>query len=71
MGTAFTLASVVVHLESPSPPRCTDGLGRARSTYVRRRPEDTLLHQVVHEQLETFLAEARRRGSGEGLLGSR
>jgi hypothetical protein len=40
-----------------------EGLGRARSTYVRRRPEDTVLHQVVREHLETFLAEARLRGA--------
>jgi hypothetical protein len=46
---------------------CQDGLGRARSTYVRRRPEDTVLHQVVREHLETFLAESRLRGGGEGL----
>ena len=44
-----------------------DGYGRARSTYVRRRPEDTVLHRVVREHLETFLAEARLRGGGEGL----
>jgi hypothetical protein len=43
------------------------GYGRARSTYVRRRPEDTVLHRVVREHLETFLAEARLRGGGEGL----
>jgi predicted RNA-binding Zn-ribbon protein involved in translation (DUF1610 family) len=49
--------------------RCADGLGRARSTYVRRRPEDTVLHRVVREHLETFLAEARLRGGGEGLPG--
>jgi hypothetical protein len=48
---------------------CQDGLGRARSTYVRRRPEDTVLHQVVREHLETFLAEARLRSGGEGLPG--
>jgi hypothetical protein len=41
------------------------GLGRARCTYVRRQPEDTVLHQVVRAHLETFLAEARRRGSEE------
>jgi len=50
--------------------RCADGLGRARSTYVRRRPEDTVLHRVVREHLETFLAEARLRRGGEGLAGS-
>ena len=43
-----------------------DGLGRARATYVRRQPEPTILHRVVREHLETFLAEARLRG-GEGL----
>jgi hypothetical protein len=39
----------------------------ARSTYVRRQPEGTVLHQVVRGHLETFLAEARLRGGGEGL----
>ena len=43
------------------------GYGRAGSTYIRRRPEDTVLHRVVREHLETFLAEARLRGDGEGL----
>ena len=33
----------------------------ARAPYVRRRPEDTVLHHVVREHPETFLAEARRR----------
>jgi len=40
---------------------------RARHTYIRRRPEQTVLHQVVGEHLETFLAETRLRGGGEGL----
>jgi hypothetical protein len=57
-----------VSVQSGAPCRA-DGLGRARSTYVRRRPEDTVLHQVVRENLETFLAEARLRGGGEGLPG--
>ena len=50
------------------------GAQRARSpgcpgqhTYVRRQPEQSVLHQVVREHLETFLAEARLRGNGEGL----
>jgi glutaredoxin 2 len=43
------------------------GLGRGRQTYVRRQPEQTILHRVVREHIETFLAEARRRGGGEGL----
>jgi len=50
------------------------GAERARSpgcpgqyTYVRRQPERTIVHQVIREHLETFLAEARRRGGGEGV----
>ena len=54
--------------EVPGCPAASEaGYGRARSTYVRRRPEDTVLHRVVREHLETFLAEARLRGGGEGL----
>jgi hypothetical protein len=48
MGAASTLPNVPAHSDSL---RCHDGLGRARSTYVRRRPEDTVLHQVVGEYL--------------------
>jgi hypothetical protein len=33
---------------------------------VRRRPEQSVLHGVVREHLETFLAEARERGGGDG-----
>jgi hypothetical protein len=40
---------------------------RARHIHIRRRPEQTVLHQVVREHLETFLAETRLRGAGEGL----
>jgi hypothetical protein len=67
MAAANAGATVSLPTQPPGPPRCVDGLGRARSTYVRRRPEDTVLHQVVREHLETFLAEARLRGGGEGL----
>ncbi len=36
--------------------------------YQRREPEKTLLHQVVREQLETFLAAAREKSAhGRGL----
>ncbi len=42
-------------------------LGRGRRTYVRRQPEQSVLHRIVREHLETFLAEARQRGGGEGL----
>lgn len=38
-----------------------------RHTCVRRQPEQTVLHHVVREHLETFQAEARLRGGGEGL----
>ncbi len=48
-------------------PAVGEGYGHARSTYVRRRPEDTVLHRVLREHLETFLTEARRRGDGTGL----
>jgi len=30
-------------------------------SYARRRPEETVLHTVVREELETFLARARER----------
>ena len=49
-------------LERPRSPGCAGW-----HTYVRRQPEGTVLHQVVREHLETFLAEARLRGGGEGL----
>ena len=42
-------------------------LGRGRQTCVRRQPEQSVLHRVVREHLETFLAEARQRGGGDGL----
>ena len=81
MRAASALAGVVSRVVSPAldstaqrvpaegvrSPRCPEGLGRARSTYVRRQPEGTLLHQIVRQHLETFLAEARLRGSGDGL----
>ena len=41
--------------------------GRVRQTYVRRQPEQSVLHGVVREHLETFLAEARVRGGGDGV----
>lgn len=37
------------------------------SPYSPRRPADGVLHRVVRAHLETFLAEARARGHGEGL----
>jgi len=42
-------------------------LGDRCAAYVRRRPEDTVLHKVVRQHLETFLAELRLRGDGDGL----
>ena len=44
-----------------------EALGRGRQAYVRRRPEQSVLHGVVREHLETLLAEARERGSGDGV----
>jgi hypothetical protein len=35
-----------------------------RSPYVRREPEKTVLHQVVRENLQTFLFELREDGHG-------
>jgi len=35
--------------------------------YRSRHPEDGVLHRVITDHLETFLAEARARGDGEGL----
>ena len=80
MGAAHLVSGVLGVSESPrhiatqwpaaEVPACPAafgaGYGRGRSTYVRRRPEDTVLHRVVREHLETFLAEARLRGGGEG-----
>ncbi len=34
--------------------------------YERHQPEKTLLHEVVREQLEPFLARARRDGASRG-----
>ena len=51
-----------IGLERPRSPGCA-----GRHTYVRRQPEQTVLHQVVLAHLETFLAEARLRGGGEGV----
>jgi hypothetical protein len=38
-----------------------DGARTNGSTYERRRPEETLLYDVVQRELETFLARARSR----------
>jgi len=58
------------------PPACSAGVDAAPASpsatpgstgYRQRRPEQGVLHWVVHEYLETFLAEARARGDGAGL----
>jgi len=36
---------------------------------VRRQPEQSVLHGLVREHLETFLAEVRERGDGAGTRG--
>ena len=39
----------------------------SRRLYARRRPEETVLYQLVREHLESFLDEGRRRSEhGEG-----
>ena len=40
---------------------------RGAHPYVRRQPENGVLHRMLREHLETFLEEARLRGGGEGL----
>jgi len=35
--------------------------------YCRREPERTILHSVVRDGLEPFLATARQHGSGKGM----
>ncbi|MBY0276821.1 transposase [Candidatus Binatia bacterium] len=44
-----------------------DPAGLAPPGYRPRTPELGALHRLVHEHLETFLAEARARGDGDGL----
>ena len=43
------------------------GLGCGGQTYIRRHPEQSLLRTIVAEHLESFLADARRRGGGDGV----
>lgn len=38
-------------------------------TYRRRKPEDTVLHQVVRDHLEEFLERADERASAAGRRG--
>ncbi|MBM4244962.1 MAG: transposase [Deltaproteobacteria bacterium] len=44
-----------------------DAAGLALPGYRPRAPEHCTLHRLVHEHLETFLAEARARSGGDGL----
>lgn len=55
-------------LHTAAPRRC-DGRGRNGATYIRREPERSVLHVVVREHMETFLAEAKARGGGDGVPG--
>ncbi len=45
----------------------SSGCIRPGLAYAQRRPEQGVLHRVVREHLESFLAEARARGDGDGL----
>lgn len=59
-------------MEETEDSRCGRIEGRCERTaraYVRRLPEEGVLHRVLRKHLETFLAEARARGGGEGLPG--
>ena len=47
--------------------RRADALSATPGRYRRREPEQTLLHAVVRDGLEPFLAAARQHGSGKGL----
>ena len=40
---------------------------RGARPYLRRQPENGVLHRVLREHLESFLEEGRARGAGEGL----
>jgi len=52
-----TRCAVRTGLGAQGPPTCAAG------------PRTRCLHRVVREHLETFLAETRLRGGGEGLPG--
>ena len=45
----------------PARTRRSRQLDESPSNYVRRRPEETVLYQIVAQQLETFLARAEQR----------
>ncbi len=47
--------------------RTTGAAAAPLAHYRRREPERSLLHAVVRERLEPFLAAARQHGSGRGL----
>jgi hypothetical protein len=60
-----------VPFERPASDEAREHHASAGSTlvghYRRREPEHTLLHEVVRDGLEPFLAAARQHGSGKGL----
>ena len=41
--------------------------GRGQHACVRRHPEHGVPQRVMRERLETFLADARQRGGGDGM----
>jgi hypothetical protein len=45
---------------------CRDHATGTSFRYERRKPENSVLHRVIRENLETFLAQARQSEDGRG-----
>jgi hypothetical protein len=41
---------------------CTQPVPDGSAPYIPHRPEQTLLHRVIREQIESFLVRSRNRG---------
>ena len=63
----LTSYSYLMGCSRSAPVVCSTG---GRLTVRRRRSEDSVLHWVVREHLETFLAEAQARGAATGCRAS-
>ena len=54
-------------MAATGPCRLSTAASRSPRSYVQRRPERTVLYQLVREHLETFLQEGRQRSAhGDG-----